>query len=365
MVKVAIVQLSGKHTEIFGTFIQILQHMGILFDIFYDEPNDNYTFLPYYKKIFNCNYNLYSTKALMSMKDNYNQFIFTSSIDDVHEYFKKNPNLCTYVTHQAIHLKDYMKKNLIVSPLIAHTILDKTHTQYVLPIYNIKYGKPFGDNSSNIFAIIGAIRKGKNGTIDKDIEQILDIVDKYDDKDFKLYIFMRKGDWNTIRKKYRALETNDHIVPFPGLNTLQMINKLKKVRFILTLAKKKGWFHTKRLSGSLPIAINLGIPIVVDDIIKEIYELDGFISYEKNITEIFGELLELSNENYFKLKANIDIFKEKICQTNRNRIIKLLIDNCVDLNKREFMYNKLKMDKLNNNNSKVHNINLMATISKE
>lgn len=175
---------------------------------------------------------------------------------------------------------------------------------------------------------------------------------------------MRKSDWNTIRKKYRALETNDHIVPFPGLNTQQMINKLKKVKFILTLAKMKGWFHTRRLTGAIPLAINLGIPLVVDEVLKDLYELEGFVSYNRNITEIFEDLLELSNDNYSKLKSNIDFFKEKICQTNRNRVIKLLIDNCVDLNKREIMGSKLKIENLKKD-SKIHNINLMATISKE
>ena len=359
MVKVAIVQLSSKHTEIFGTFIQIFQHMGILFDIFYDEPEDKYTFLPYYKKVFNSNYNLFNTKLLMQMKENYNQFVFTSSIDDVHEYFKKNTNLCTYVTHQAIHLKDYMKKNLIVSPLIEHHILNKSHTQYILPIYNVKYNKPFGDNSSNIFAIIGAIRKGKRGTIDKDIEQLIDILQEHENKKFKIYIFMRKGDWNTIKRKYKMLEYDEHIVPFPGLTTQQMINKLKSVKCILSLAKHNGWFHTKRLTGALPLAINLELPIVVDEKLKEIYNLKGFLSYEKNLSTVFKELLELSNDNYSKIKQNMNYFKEEVMNTNRNRLVKLLIDNCRNEKKYDLKIETVKKD------PNIHDVNLLTTISKE
>ena len=52
MIHFALVQLSKKHTEIFGTFIEIILYYNWNFTIYYDKENDPYTFLNYYTKIF-------------------------------------------------------------------------------------------------------------------------------------------------------------------------------------------------------------------------------------------------------------------------------------------------------------------------
>ena len=44
MIHFALVQLSKKHTEIFGTFIEIIQYYNWEFTIYYDKDNDPYTF---------------------------------------------------------------------------------------------------------------------------------------------------------------------------------------------------------------------------------------------------------------------------------------------------------------------------------
>ena len=46
------IQFSNKHTEIFGTFIEIIKKYNWRLTIYYNLDNDEYTFLKYYEKIF-------------------------------------------------------------------------------------------------------------------------------------------------------------------------------------------------------------------------------------------------------------------------------------------------------------------------
>ena len=229
--------------------------------------------------------------------------------------------------HQAHHLQPYMKKMLKVSKVINLPL--SINTQNILPVYKSYYCYHNKKAKNRItFAVIGAIRFDKSISKDKDIQLIIDILEKYPDQNYKMYFFMRNQDWRVITKKYRILLSNEHVRNYPGLNTIDLINKLREIKYILPLAKKSGLFYWQRLTGSIPLAINLNIPLVIDSELAQIYSLhDCAFIYNTSITEIFEQLMNINKEEYINKMISIMKYKKRIYKRNTNNLLQLCLSN--------------------------------------
>jgi len=322
MIHFALVQLSKKHTEIFGTFIEIIKYYNWELTIYYDKDNDPYTFINYYNKLFETTLNVLPTAQLEENKKKYDYFIFTTSADAPHipEYFKTPDmsNRCIYVNHQASYCLPFMKKNIQMSPIIQ--IKDeKKFLSYIIPFYR-QYKKIHSNYNSQNLAIIGAIRPHQK---DKDLNLLIDLL-KTPNPKFNIYIFMRKIDWRVISNRNKFLKNHPNIKFFPGLSTEKMIEKLKEVKFILPLSQQGGWFYWQRLTGTIPLAINLNIPLIVDKKLAKIYNLDNCgLLYETAITEILEQITTISEEDYYKMVENIVIYKKQQASNNRKQFLDL------------------------------------------
>ena len=103
-----------------------------------------------------------------------------------------------------------------------------------------------------------------------------------------------------------------------------MIEKLKEVKFILPLSQQEGWFYWQRLTGTIPLAINLNIPLIVDKKLAKIYNLDNCgLLYETAITEILEQITTISEEDYYKMVENIVIYKKQQASNNRKQFLDL------------------------------------------
>ena len=332
MVYFALIQLTKKHTEIFGTFLEIILKNNWDLTIYYNLQVDEYSFLPYYMNLFNKKFEIKGTNELVKDKDKVDYFIWTSSSDEnyipecfkSHEYSDKS----IYVQHQAVHMKEYMYKNIVVSPVIE---LQNMQT-YILPIYKnykqmhyVKY-----QNQTVIFGLVGGIRTLNNGKIlDRDLEMIKKTIEKYPNENYEFHFFMRKWDWMWISKKYPFLEKNPKIKGFFGLKTLDLIEKLKNVKYILPIAKKNGWFYWQRLTGSIPLSINLNIPLIIDHQLAKIYGLENCsILYKDSLAEIFENVLKMQDSIYHEYILKAVQYKRDICKINN----KNFIDICMGSN---------------------------------
>jgi len=327
MVHFALIQLTKKHTEIFGTFLEIILHNNWDLTIYYNLQADEYSFLPYYMNLFQRNFNIKSPHQLVDDKDRFDYFIWTSSSDENHipecfktkEYAEKS----IYVQHQAAHMKEYMYKNIIVSPVIK---LDNMNT-YILPIYKNYKQMHFRVDEKNpiIFGIIGGIRTLKNGkTLDRNLDLVKAIIEKFPNENYEIQFLMRKWDWMWISKKYPFLVKSKKIKAFFGLKTNDLIEKLRSVKFILPIGKKGGWFYWQRLTGALPLAINLNIPLIIDEKMAKIYELEECsILYKENLQEIFESVLKMDDSIYHDYILKSVRYKKEICKNNERNLIEI------------------------------------------
>ena len=330
MINFAIIQLSPKHTEILGTFIEIIKYNHWNSVIYYDINADNYTFLHYYQQLFGT-LDIRHPSLLMNEYKNYNYYIFSSSGDDkrIDPVFKSPEfsNKAIFIMHQAHHFQPYMKKMIKVSKVINLPL--SINTQAILPIYKSYYRYHNKKTKNRItFAVIGAIRFDKTISKDKDIQLIIDILEKYPENNYKIYFFMRNQDWRVITKKYRILLSNEHVRNYPGLKTTDLINKLREIKYILPLAKKTGLFYWQRLTGSIPLAINLNIPLVIDSELAKIYSIhDCSFIYNTSITEIFDQLMNINKEEYNNKMLSIMKYKKQVYKKNKHNLLQLCLSN--------------------------------------
>jgi hypothetical protein len=320
MVHFALIQLTKKHTEIFGTFLEIILNNNWDLTIYYNLNADEYSFLPYYMELFQKNFNIKLPHQLIEDKDQFDYFIWTSSSDENHipecfktrEYAEKS----IYVQHQAAHMKEYMYKNIVVSPVIKLTNMQT----YILPIYRnykqIHYVAT--ENQPIVFGIIGGIRTLKSGkTLDRNLDLIKAVIEKFPNENYEFQFLMRKWDWMWISKKYPFLVKSKKIKAFFGLKTNDMIEKLRSVKFILPIGKKGGWFYWQRLTGSIPLAINLNIPLIIDEKLAKIYELEFCsILYKENLLEIFESVLKMEDSSYHEYILRSVRYKKSISKMN-------------------------------------------------
>jgi len=332
MVNFALIQMSRKHTEILGTFVEIIFKNKWNLTIFYDLEQDEYTFVKFYNQLFEKNIDVQNTSLLETSVYSFDFFIVASSTDDkrLPQCFTEYEINCKtiYVQHQAPHFKPFMLKNITVSPVIQSLDLSRKYCEYILPIYKSYkklHWKPL--NKTTVFAVIGGIRAMTNGRlVDKNLELVQEMLKKYPNGDYEFWFFMRKWDWIWISKKYKFLKENPKIFGFAGLETDLLVKSLHRVKFILPLAKKEGWFYWQRLTGSIPLAINFNIPMIIDRELANIYNLENVsLIYENSMTEIYNEIINITDEEYFKLVEKNVKYKIKKCKDNERNFISLCL----------------------------------------
>lgn len=337
MTNVALIQLTNKHSEIFATFIELFLKNKWNITIYYNLFNDEYSYLPIYFYIFKKKFVIKNAGELINDYKNIDYFFWASASDHnrmpeifkTPDFFEKS----IYIQHQNYHLKDFMKKNVIVSPVIN---LKKTIPTYILPIFK-RYKKLHYKKPSDLkikLAIIGGIRGSKNGYIyDRDLNCIEEILNIYKNENYEFHFFMRKWDLIWIKNKKPFLNNNDKIKLFSGLSAPDLLEKLKECKFVLPIAKKNGWFHTQRLTGSIPLAINFNIPLIIDRKLSEIYNFeDHCLIYENNIKELFNDILNMKDNEYYNLIEKTVILKKKLYKENIKNFTKIFQNNNINNN---------------------------------
>ena len=217
-----------------------------------------------------------------------------------------------------------MKKAITVSPVIQTA--DMRLNEYILPIYRNYKNIHYKSSPKTVFGIIGGIRiLGNGSTTDRDLNHLKKFIEAHPNENYEFWIFMRKWDWIGITKRHKFLANNPKIVSFAGLNTEQMIKRLHYVKFILPLSKKGGWFYNQRLTGSIPIAINFNIPLVIEEKLATIYGLENCSFCYQDTLEPLIDLINIEKDDYFNKIIELVKYKRKITKQNERNFINLCI----------------------------------------
>lgn len=319
--KIGIYQNAPRHTEIMGTFLEYCIKNGFEIHLYTNMSQDIYSFIPYYQNLFGCKFYNHTPIDIVDDIPKLDYIIANTNSDILPKCFESDESIShkiIYVSHQNYHNKSFMKNHIIVSPNIKSEAYSKNKTSFILPIYgsfrdyNLKIKK-------NIYAIVGALREHGH---DREIRHLIKLANKYKDRnDFKIMMFMRKDDFMRFKSRCPSLIENKLFDFKIGLDTQQMMNLLQCVKFLLPLARKGGWFHTQRLTGTIPLSLNMNVPLICDHILNDIYKLEGNVIYDfddndDNFLRIFDSTLNMPEKEYENLVKKVINTKDRIVSEN-------------------------------------------------
>ncbi len=299
--------------------------------IAYYEENDFHTeIIPSFLYNFDCSFNIYNNQDL-SYYLNYKNFNLKNKnffLNDVKNYnFNKiiisyshttndlYNNLKKIYTEDNIYVVCHLKEEIgNFKNIIVLTPLNNFNHIYFLPIHN--FNKINNVVKKNNFAIIGRFKDNN-----RDFKEIVNIINKFNKYNFCFYFFTRN--YKSIPIELKNIENTypNHFQVYDNLNDSDLEKMISRTKFIFTFVSKNSCYLNDRLSGMIPLSFNFNIPLVTDNNIKNIYELDNCISYYKNIEEVFLDILNITNDKYNELVDKLYNQKNKIIDENKTKFL--------------------------------------------
>lgn len=298
--RIAMIQITKKHTEIMGCFLELFQNYQI--DIYYNQEDET-NYLSYYKDLFE--FRVITLEELYKNISLY-KLIIMNTAREISLLPKKIINLyqkkIAIVCHN--HTESYPGyRTISLNPMLSADY-------YLLPIY--QKNNEINSRKDNVLTIIGLSKNHSYRT--KDVGDLFNLLETK--KNFKLNIITRK---NIILEA--RLKRYPNVTLYQDLNTIELIRLVKESKFILPLAKTSGYspYHRNTLTGSIPLAINNNIPMIIDEKLNQYYGLEGNVTYEKSITEVIDFVLSIKENMYLELIKSVMLTKLRISGENQKR----------------------------------------------
>ena len=91
-----------------------------------------------------------------------------------------------------------------------------------------------------------------------------------------------------------------------------------KSDYVLVLARENSSYHTKQLSGIIPLAISVNTPLICDKKLAKIYSMSKIsITYNFKDNYLLKAIQTASIKDKSKLLINIKKFRQKIIEKNK------------------------------------------------
>lgn len=316
---VALIQLSEKHTEIIGGVITMLSRNSVsTINIFTKKYYSS--FVPYYKKIFSKNVRWFyfeDVNESLYQEVNKNDLIIFLTGDD-YEDFETPPSKTLLINHSVDHIKEYKKfktcGQVAISPIFKpHNI---TFFLNVFPVV------PSFKESNKIEIFITGLTNPENKDVDK-LEELFEKLHKRDNmlpngKVVKFNII----NYYEIDEQFDKYVDSGLLTIYVDAKATKMMKLLKRSTFAMVIAKENSTYHTKQLSGVIPLAMSLGVPLICDNKIAKIYGMSRIsVTHNYNGDYLYRALVNASKKDLSILKNKVVAFRnKKIIQNKKFKI---------------------------------------------
>lgn len=109
-----------------------------------------------------------------------------------------------------------------------------------------------------------------------------------------------------------------------GLDTITMCEEIPKSDFILPLVHPNSYYYSQRLTGSIPLALNLGIPLIISKFLANVYNLTGVLTFdhesdssEFEFESVLTKAQNMTDEEYQILKKEFNECRERIYNNSK------------------------------------------------
>ena len=311
--KIAYYEENSFHTEIIGTFI--FNHRKDEICIFNND--DLSQTLDTYAKIENFKI---IDKNLFDVCANTFDRIYISYSHTTDEMYSKleNKNKVYVICHLKSEIKPEFKNVIVLTP-INHT---PGKTYYILPIHGFDMDKKDKMRLAKLDCDISVIGRFKDNN--RDYKDLMKLIKEHEDKDFRLDIYSRHVKF--VPKELQEL-SKSHISTLrilTKLNTAAINKRISDSKFILTNVSKDSCYYKDRLTGMIPLAFNLNIPLIIDYRLKAIYNIRSCIEYKDSVTEVINDIVKMEVPKYYRMVEEFKKEKNMILQYNHEQFARFL-----------------------------------------
>lgn len=292
----------------------ILKCMGILFiivkkkkydlTIFSNLHNDN-NFLNFYKNIdlfFDYHFEIRNSTEFYDMFD----VCFLITDDDPtfdksnlvlnqkvicieHFYLDRCPSICNKIATRPFDSNYYRDWALPCYPII-----DKSNKKHVSI-----------DNKDTIYIVI------VGGAFSKYNTEIMNRI-KYNDKKISFIVIGRDVSAN----RFEGINNDIDINVYQNIDTIDMMNNLCGCNFLLADYNRDTDYEDKQMTGSIPLAFSLLVPLIISKQTNRFYQFENVIEFDKDSGEtIFLKNIEidsLEKQREHIIKQNFGMFDKHI-----------------------------------------------------
>jgi len=311
---VALIQLGQFHTEIIGGLINALSRPHINIIVYTSKYSSS--FVPYYKKIFNNNNIRWKyTNKYKNLKEKIEKdcdlYVFMTG----HEYqiLQTNPYKTFLITHITDNINYYNSFDTC-GQIALSPVFKKEKIRYFLNIFEapqyIKTTKqleicivgltnPYNKDLDNFFLLLKYISQNNNKVKNRKI--LFNIINYY-----------------KLPKKFHIYEKSGLIKSYTDITASKTMKIIGKSDYVLVLARENSSYHTKQLSGIIPLAISVNTPLICDKKLAKIYSMSRIsITYNFKDNYLLKAIQTASQKDKSKLLINIKKFRQKIMEKNK------------------------------------------------
>jgi hypothetical protein len=323
MSSIAIIQLTDKHTEVLGGLITLFGDLFKHIHIYYKSYPSDYANL-YKNELKSSKYSVYLHKDHFEM-GKHNLYVFMTGVEYISEY-DDNKSLIDSIPSSRVlllshHSDEYDElKHLQVGGIFAISPVYKkvpyflTYADMKRPIKSMTNGK------------INILLSGFTNPLNKDLRGFIHMLRqfyKYNITCFKFHVV-----------NYYPIpefeEYGDLCKVYVDMKAAGMMRLLSQVEYVMTLTKKNSSYHRKQLTGIIPLAVSMGVPLIIDRDLAQIYKLSSqncvIYDYpsEKNfqvIKETVVSLIHCQNK-YRTLRKNMNSYRNRMMAYYKNKMKK-------------------------------------------
>ncbi len=290
--RIAIVQKSKKHTEVFGFIMEYCKRHNIELDIYVNTYG--FWYGPYFNSVLDTDYKNYPSSEITCEKMKQYDFIFATTGNEINGFCGISKRRIIFIHHIPRAIKRN-SINLCLTPLVSNCT-------YIFPVYN---GCSDIISKKNIFSIVGHLGA-------RNLKDLGVTLRTCKNDNFTIYIF--------TRSKISPKDPRIKVKRF--CSTEDMVAILRRSKFLLSIPKRNSYYYKDRLSGELPLAYSHNVPICLPIQLNMIYKLTGVVTYKRSLTEVFRKLLQMKPPQYLQLVDKLNRQKHQIIKTNHRRLRK-------------------------------------------
>ena len=167
---------------------------------------------------------------------------------------------------------------------------------------------------SKINGKINILLSGFTNPDNKDLDGLIKLLDYLYDNSIDLFKF------HVVN--YYPLEEldvyGDLCKVYVDLKAKEMMKLLAEVDYVMTLTRKNSSYHRKQLTGIIPLAISMGVPLIIDKDLAHIYEVSpkNSVVYPftgvNTIKKTVLSLISISPSKYNSLKKGVLSYRKKM-----------------------------------------------------